>query len=82
MPAQIQQKFFVIQENSQTSSAIKAGPFYDKGSALEACQRIAAGNMGIPFVVVKSIGGFCTEAPAAVALDFFAPGPGDAPLDL
>lgn len=82
MPALIQQKFFVIQENASTSSAIKEGPFFDLGTAKARCQSIAAANIGIPFVVVKTTAGFATDSPASVPLEFFQPAPGEPPLDL
>lgn len=82
MPDKIQQKFWIIQDNSVNSSTIKAGPFYDKGSAEAACQSMASANIGIAFVVVKSTSGFSTDKPIGVALEFFQPAPGEPPLDL
>lgn len=82
MPDKIQQKFWVIQENAAQSSTIQAGPFYDKGSAETACQSIATANVGVKYVVVKSTSGFGTDKPTSVPLEFFAPAPGEPPLDL
>lgn len=82
MPDKIQQKFWIIQDNSQASSTIKAGPFYDIGSANLACKSMATSNVGIQFVVVKSTSGFGTDTPIGVPLEFFQPAPGDPPLDL
>lgn len=82
MPALIQQKFWIIQDNASTSSAIKAGPFFDHGSADLACKSIAAANIGVSFVVVKTTSGFGTDKPEGVPLEFFQPGPGEPPLDL
>lgn len=82
MPGQIQQKFYVLQENAATSSQVVAGPFYDLGTAKAQCQTKAAGNIGVAYVVVKTTAGFQTDAPAAVALEFFTPAPGEPPLDL
>ena len=82
MPSQIQQKFFILQENASSASPIKAGPFYDHGTANAQCQAMAAANIGIPFVVVKTTSGFCTDSPQAVALEFFQPAAGEPPLDL
>lgn len=82
MPDKIQQKFWIIQDNSTQSSTIKAGPFYDKGSAEVACQSMATANVGVQFVVVKSTSGFGTDKPSGVPLEFFTPAPGEPPLDL
>lgn len=82
MPDKIQQKFWILQDNAQVSSVVKAGPFYDKGSAEAACQSIATSNVGIAFVVVKTTSGFATEKPVGMPLEFFQPGPGEPPLDL
>lgn len=82
MPSQIQQKFYIIQENSSTGTAIKAGPFYDLGSATLQCRFVAAADIGVAYTVVKTTAGFATDEPQAVALDFFQPAPGEPPLDL
>lgn len=82
MPAQIQQKFYCIQEKAQGGSAIVLGPFYDLGTASLQCRIKAAADIGVAYVVVKTTAGFQTDAPQAVALDFFQPAPGEPPLDL
>ncbi len=82
MPSLIQQKFWVCQENASTGSSIKEGPFYDIGSAKSRCQAIAAANIGVPFIVVKTTAGYATDSPQSVPLEFFQPGPGEPPLDL
>lgn len=82
MPDKIQQKFWIIQDNSSTSSTIKAGPFFDKGSADIACRDLASSNIGVAYVVVKTTSGFGTDKPIGVPLEFFQPAPGEPPLDL
>lgn len=61
---EIRQKWFILQENSQAGTGIKAGPFFDEESATNACKSAALAAPGVAFSVAKVVTGFSTgDAP-------------------
>lgn len=73
MPIQeLQRKWFVLQENSQTSSPIFSGPFFDEPAAIAAAQAAALKSPGIAYSVARVTTAYQTNDPVAVQLKFAA----------
>lgn len=68
--AEIQRKWFVLQENSIANSPVKLGPFFDETSAITAAQAEAVRSPGVAFSVVRVVTAYQTDDPKPVQLKF------------